>query len=85
MQRPVSGHDHRMTPAGHFVDDGLAIDRDEARGAGVRQHRGIGRRVTALPLPQQQAFGLDDGTVVSRKCDAGLERSDHRFPASIFC
>ena len=78
VQRPVSGHDDSMSPAGHLVDHGIAVDGDEPRGRGIGQHRGVWRDIGAAPLPQPQTRGLDHGTVRLRKCDAWLEGSNHR-------
>src|SRR6266446_7727539 len=70
VQRPMSGHHSRVTPSHQFVGGGLAIGGDESRGAGIGQHRGVGRDVGAAPLPQFEALRLDHGAIRLGKPDA---------------
>jgi hypothetical protein len=63
VQRPMSGHHGRVAPSRQFAGGGLAIGGNESRGAGIGQHRGVGRDVGAAPLPQFEPLGLDHGAI----------------------
>jgi hypothetical protein len=73
-----------VAPSADLGRDRLAVGRDEARGIGIGQHRRIRGYIVAAPWPQDQARGLDDGTIDLQQFGAGLERRDHRFPRSRF-
>src|SRR6188472_486080 len=84
VECPMPRYDSGVAPAADLGGDGDTVGRDVARGTGIGQHRRIRGDVAAAPRPQDQAYGLDNGTVDLQQSGAGLERRDHGFPAPIF-